>query len=187
MRNRLGLGIMLLLVVMPLLAEDHPKNAISFSFADTSSTIAYRRSFGPFAAIVNAGYEKVAFSEVDNNGNRFTSDMRAWTIGAGLRRYLATKDRVQPFLEADLSRSIPGEPGVAVVGVANGCDRPRDTAASLSGGVEYHVTRSISVEGAAGISASRGVSRCSSDTFSEYSASRFIGTFRSAVALNIYF
>ena len=176
-----------MLTAVSLLAEDNPKNAVSFSFASSNSTIAYRRSFGAFAALVSAGYSEYTFHDIDTNYGNRNYDFHSWTAGAGLRRYLVVKNAVQVFAQADLSRSLNAQYGVIAVTGTTGCDKPRATTAALTGGVEYHLSRSISIEGAAGISGSRTVSRCTGDSFSYYDTSHSISTFRSAVALNFYF
>jgi len=185
MRTRLGFAVIVILASVSLFAADAPKNAVSFSFTNSSSTIGYRRSFGAFAALVNAGYSKLSFSESEGDGTHGTAELHAWTLGAGLRRYLATKNALHVFAQADVSRSIAAP--YAVIGGVSECDKLRQTSGSLSGGVEYHVSRNVSLEGTAGVSAGEAVSRCTSSSFSDLSTTRSIGTFRSALTLNFYF
>jgi len=189
MRTKLGFVVITLLAVVPLMAQDAPKQAVSFSFANRDSTIAYRHNFGAYAGLISVGYQKFSETQIDaGTGTTSTFEDAGWTVGAGIRRYLARMDQVRPYVQFDLTRSINFFGGSAVAGTAGGqCDKPRETTALLTGGVEYHVTRAISVEGAAGVQQSRYVDRCSGPSFDYYTTSRSIGTFRSAVALNFYF
>jgi hypothetical protein len=189
MRTRLGFVLLTLLAVGPLMAEDAPKQAVSFSFGNSSSTIGYRHNFGKYAGLITAGYQKFSVTQIDSQtGTAVTGKDDGWTLGAGIRRYLARRDQVQPYVQFDLERSINFFGTTVVTGSVSGqCDKPRTTTASLTGGVEYHVTRSISIEGAAGVQQSTYADRCSGPAFSYYTSYRSVGTFRSAVTLNFYF
>ena len=183
--NKLGLVVITtaLLLAPHLFAAETPKNALSFAFNSSDPTIAYRRSFGMFAGLISGSYSRFSYDYSVTGAPNSKQTDHAWTLGAGLRRYLATKTALQPFVQFDISRSAPTA-GTAVVGT---CGSTHFSAAWLTGGAEYHVTPSVSIEGRTGIQASRVSSRCSGSDFSVRNDSRGFSTFRSAVSLNFYF
>lgn len=185
MRNRLGIVVITAAVLFAphLIAADAPNNALSFTFSNADNTIAYRRSFGMFAGLISAGYSKYSYDSSDSSGNHTNNSSHVWSLGAGLRRYLAAKSQLQPFVQADFARSTPG---IVAVGVG-ACGPYHNNTGTISGGAEYHVTPAISIEGRAGLSASSASTRCSSTDYSYRTDSRTLGTFRSAIGLNFYF
>jgi hypothetical protein len=186
MRTRLGFVVIIAAFLFPshLSAADASKNAVSFSFASSDNSIAYRRSFGMFAGLISAGYSSFSFDSSDSQGNHQKESDHAWTLGVGLRRYIAAKTPVHPFIQLDVSRSVPGTGGVAV---GASCDASHFNSGTFTGGAEYHFTPSISIEARAGISATKSSERCSSTDLTFREDVRTLNTFRSAVALNFYF
>jgi hypothetical protein len=187
MRTRLGFVVttLALLIAFPTLAEDNPKQALSFSagFNDNGS-IAYRRLFGSYAALLNVGYEKSSFRQSNDIGLDIRQDSRFWQAGVGLRHYLSRQQQVTPFIQAEVDRSIPA-------GYASDCPGFHTTSGTLGGGGEYHVTKAFSVEGMAGLGYNHTSQKCSATdltgTVNYRYDSRSYGTFRSGVTINFYF
>jgi hypothetical protein len=137
-----------------------------------------------FASLISGSYSHFSYDSSATGFPDQQESANAWTLGAGLRRYLTAKTSLQPFIQLDVSRSTPTN-AVGVVG--GGCAPSHLDSGALTGGAEYHVTPSISIEGRAGIQGSSYSARCSGSDFSARTDSRTLSTFRSAVALNFYF
>jgi hypothetical protein len=185
MRTRLGFVVIAAALLFPshLDAADAPKNALSFSFSNSDPSISYRRSFGMFAGLISGSYAHFSYDTSQTDGPSASNSGHDWTLGVGLRRYLAAKTAVQPFVQFDIGRSVPTTSAV----IGGTCGTSHADTASLTGGAEYHFTPSISIEGRAGLAGSKFSTRCSSPEFSFHDDSRTISTFRSAVSLNFYF
>jgi hypothetical protein len=151
------------------------RNGVTFSVAQASNEVAFRRLFGTqWAGLASLGYDRgTVFSTADLG----SVEADSWGVGLAARRYFAPAD-LRPFAEAGGGVRWTDLPG---------CTHIRSPFASATGGVEYKVAERVSIEGNAGLTYSSISQRCEFNGITTNFNQHSLSTFRSALSLTFYF
>jgi len=175
MKIRLAVVLALFAAVDLLAQTPTHRYGVTFSVAQSSNEVAFRRLFGTqWAGLASLGYNHgTVFSAVGSG--TVTAD--SWSIGLAGRRYFAPSD-LRPFAEGGGGLRWTDLPG---------CPHIRSPFASATGGVEYKVAERVSIEGSAGLSYSSVSQRCEFDGIVTNYSQHSLSTFRSALSITFYF
>ena len=154
------------------------RNGFTFSVAQSSNEVAFRRLFGTqWAGLATLGYNRgTVFSTATETGS-VNVQADSWGLGLAARRYFAPSE-LRPFAEAG--------GGLRWTDFPN-CSHLRSPFATATGGVEYKVAERVSIEGSAGLSYSSTSQRCEFNGIVSNFSQHSLSTFRSALSITFYF
>lgn len=154
------------------------RTGITFSVAQSSGDISFRRLFGSsWAALADLGLSRGTAFPIGMA--TAPADVTTWSATLAARRYFAASP-LRPFAELGGGMRWTEIPG---------CRHVRNPHATMGGGVEYAVAPRVSIEGSAGLTYTESTQRCTSafDGIEYRYHQDALSTFRSALSITFYF